>query len=118
MHSFTFTPDSGKALALLGNTPDAFDQVWHLPTDHSPLNGREFIGHAAFNMKAKAEYSVMKTWMMRMGGLFSRLALESLEMAYQYENEYLFDSSKFESRFFKATRSVMAVEITAASYKT
>ena len=53
-----------------------------------------------------------------MGGLFSRLALESLEMAYQYENEYLFDSSKFESRFFKATRSVMAVEITAASYKT
>ncbi|MEJ2005369.1 MAG: NAD-dependent epimerase/dehydratase family protein, partial [Cyclobacteriaceae bacterium] len=29
-HSFTYTPDAAKATALLGNTDDAFGQVWHL----------------------------------------------------------------------------------------
>lgn len=31
-HSFTYTPDAGKATAMLGNTDDAYNQVWHLPT--------------------------------------------------------------------------------------
>jgi hypothetical protein len=37
-HSFIYTPDAAKATAILGNTPDAYNQVWHLPTDdHSTL---------------------------------------------------------------------------------
>ena len=32
-HSFTYTPDAAKATALLGNTKDAYNQIWHLPTD-------------------------------------------------------------------------------------
>lgn len=31
-HSFTFTPDAGRATALLGNTEKAYGQIWHLPT--------------------------------------------------------------------------------------
>ena len=31
-----YTPDAARAVALLGNTPDAFNQVWHLPTDKNP----------------------------------------------------------------------------------
>ncbi len=115
-HSFTYTPDSGKAVALLGNTENAYDQVWHLPTGHDPVDGKEFITSAAGVLGAKPAYSTMGTWMMRMGGLFNRLALESVEMAYQYENEYLFDSSKFDNRFFKATSSPEAIRKSAASY--
>jgi nucleoside-diphosphate-sugar epimerase len=102
-HSFTYTPDAGKATAVLGNTPDAFGRVWHLPTDHNPLTGKEFIWNVAHEFGTSPKYSVMKTWMMRMGGLFNKLAKESVEMAYQYEKEYLFDSTKFEKRFFAAT---------------
>jgi len=58
----------------------------------------------------------MKKWMIGIGGLFNRLAKESVEMAYQYEYEYLFDSSKFGDRFFKATPSAEAVGQTAGSY--
>ena len=115
-HSFSFTPDLGKAVALLGNTTDAYNQVWHLPTAGDPLTGHEFISTAATVMGADPKYSVMKPWMLSMGGLFNHLARESVEMAYQYKYEYLFDSSKFESRFFKATPSVEAVKLTAASY--
>jgi len=42
-HSFTYTPDAAKATALLGNTYDAYNTVWHLPTDKNTLTGREFI---------------------------------------------------------------------------
>ena len=39
-HSFTYTPDAGKATALLGNTLQAFNQTWHLPTDANALTGQ------------------------------------------------------------------------------
>ncbi len=116
-HSFSYTPDLGKAVALLGNTPDAYNQVWHLPTSKDAVNGKEFISISARAMGVDPKYSVLKTWMMRLAAPFNKLAKESLEMAYQYEHEYLFDSSKFESRFFKATPSAEAVKLTADSYK-
>ena len=116
-HSFSYTPDLGKAVAMLGNTADAFGQIWHLPTAGDPLTGQEFIKLAASVMEVEPKYSVMKSWMMKMGGLFNRLALESAEMAYQYEYEYLFDSTKFEKRFFKATPSDEALKLTAETYK-
>ena len=33
LRTLIYTPDAGKATALLGNTPDAFGQSWHLPCD-------------------------------------------------------------------------------------
>jgi nucleoside-diphosphate-sugar epimerase len=102
-HSFTLTPDAGKATAMLGNTAEAFNQVWHLPTDHNPLTGKEFIKKIAIEFGVDPKSSVMKTWMMKLGGLFNKIAAESVEMAYQYEREYLFDSTKFEKKFFPAT---------------
>ena len=50
-HSFTYTPDAAKATAILGNTEDAYNQVWHLPTDKNALTGVEMINlfNAAMN---------------------------------------------------------------------
>ncbi|MEM9328425.1 MAG: NAD-dependent epimerase/dehydratase family protein, partial [Bacteroidota bacterium] len=42
VHSFTYTPDAGKATALLGNTPEAFGEVWHLPTAGNPWTMRQW----------------------------------------------------------------------------
>jgi nucleoside-diphosphate-sugar epimerase len=42
-HSFTYIPDAARATALLGNTADAYGQVWHLPTDSRPVSGKHFI---------------------------------------------------------------------------
>ena len=52
-HSFIFTPDAGKATAMLGNTPSAFNQVWHLPTDQNTLTGKEFIEMTADAFRSK-----------------------------------------------------------------
>ncbi len=102
-HSFTFTPDAGKAVALLGNTPSAYNQVWHLPTDAVPLTGKEFIAQVAEALHQKSGFTTISKFMLRMAGLFNPLAKESLEMIYQYDHPYRFDSSRFAKAFFPAT---------------
>jgi len=98
-HSYTYIPDAGKATALLGNTESAYNQIWHLPTDKNVLTGKELIDLAAEAFDCKPEYMVLKKWMIKMAGLFNPIIKETIEMMYQIEGDYLFDSSKFDSAF-------------------
>jgi nucleoside-diphosphate-sugar epimerase len=98
-HSFTYTPDAAKATALLGNTDDAYNQVWHLPTDKNTLTGREFIDLFAKELKVKNKVMVMPLWFIKILGLFMPVLKEMPEMMYQNDRDYFFDSSKFEKRF-------------------
>ena len=111
-HSFTFTPDAAKATALLGNTVDAFNQVWHLPTDKNALTGREFFDLFARELKVKSRVLVMPMWLIKLMGLFVPVLKEMPEMMYQYDRDYFFDSSKFDKRFkFNATTYQEGVRI-------
>jgi len=98
-HSMTYTPDAGKATALLGNTTSAYNQIWHLPTDKNALTGKEFIELSAKAFGVKPNYMVLKKWMIQMVGMFVPVVKESFEMLYQNEYDYLFDSTKFEKAF-------------------
>jgi nucleoside-diphosphate-sugar epimerase len=98
-HSMTYTPDAGKATAILGNTNSAYNQIWHLPTDKNALTGKEFIELSAKAFGADPEYTVLKKWMLQMVGVFVPVVKESIEMLYQNEYDYLFDSTKFEKTF-------------------
>jgi nucleoside-diphosphate-sugar epimerase len=103
-HSFIYTPDAAKATALLGNTPDAFNQVWHLPTDKHTLTGNEWIALFNKEMKASKKTRVVPLFMIRLLGIFLPIMREMPEMMYQYDRDYVFDSGKFEKRFpFKPT---------------
>jgi nucleoside-diphosphate-sugar epimerase len=116
LHSFTYTPDAGKATALLGNTPDAFNQVWHLPSDRNLLSGKDFIKLAAEAYGLSANYMLLKKWMIRMAGMFNPVIHESIEMLYQSEFDYRFDSSKFEQAFkFTPVRYAEGIAITSRS---
>ena len=42
-HSFTYTPDAGKCVAMLGNTPSAYQQTWHALTSPERITGEEYI---------------------------------------------------------------------------
>ncbi|HNT94257.1 MAG: NAD-dependent epimerase/dehydratase family protein [Bacteroidales bacterium] len=118
-HSFTYTHDAGKATALLGNTPDAYGQVWHLPTDTRPVTGKEFISMIASEFGIKdPKISILPKWMLRPLGLFIPVMKEMPEMMYQYDRDYFFDSSKFTSRFgIKATPYEEGVRVTCQAYR-
>jgi nucleoside-diphosphate-sugar epimerase len=98
-HSFTYTPDAAKATALLGNTEDAFNQVWHLPTASNPLTGKEWIESIARELGVKPKMQVAPKFLVRIMGLFVPIMKEMVEMLYQYDRDYDFNSSKFEKRF-------------------
>ena len=105
IHTFTYVPDAARAVALLGNTPDAYNQVWHLPTDRTPLTGQQWVALMADILQKPPKYQVLSTTMMGLLGLFVPVLKEFKEMAYQYDRDYFFDSSKFENRFHLAPTS-------------
>jgi nucleoside-diphosphate-sugar epimerase len=117
-HSFTYVPDASKALYMLAKREDAYGQTWHLPTAGNPPTAEEFIRMAAEAMQARAAYSIINKPMMWMAGLFNRPIKELIEMSYQCEFPYLFDSTKFESAFaFQPTSYEAGIRETAKSFQ-
>jgi nucleoside-diphosphate-sugar epimerase len=117
-HSLTYTPDAGRATAILGNTESAYNQIWHLPSDRNVLTGREFIEKVAKEFGLTPRYMVLSRWMVQMAGLFNGIVRESIEMLYQNDSDYLFDSSKFEGAFnFKPTPYAQGIKETVKSMR-
>ena len=100
IHNFSYLPDLGKGTALLGTTPDVMQQVWNLPTDPTPMTGVDWIRLMAEEMPASEKYTVISAGMIKFLGLFVPYMRELVEMLYQYDRDYYFDSSKF-NRYFK-----------------
>jgi nucleoside-diphosphate-sugar epimerase len=117
-HSFTYTPDAAKATALLGNTADAYNQVWHLPTDKNTLTGKEMIALFAKEMNVESKISILPMWLLKILGVFIPMMKEMPEMMYQYDRDYFFDSSKFDKRFnFRTTTYQEGVKATIEQTK-
>jgi nucleoside-diphosphate-sugar epimerase len=98
-HSFSYTPDCARALHLLSSRDECMNQVWHMPTSNPGITGKEFIGIAAREIGAKPDYTILSKWMIRMAGIFNKTIAESVEMLYQSEIDYFFDSTKFNDFF-------------------
>jgi nucleoside-diphosphate-sugar epimerase len=118
-HSFTYTPDAAKATAVLGNTEDAYNQVWHLPTDKNALTGNEMVSLFNKQMNGSKKAMALPMFLLKILGIFIPVMREMCEMVYQYDRDYIFDSSKFENRFHirPTTYSEGVKEIVASATK-
>lgn len=113
IHSCTYVPDAAKATALLGNTPDAFNQVWHLPTSDQKLTGKDWVQLFAKKMGVEPKYKTMGKGMITIGGIFVPFLRELIEMLYQNDRDYFFNSQKFNQRFpFQPTTYEQGVQAT------
>ncbi len=99
VRSLIWTPDASRATALIGNTPDAYGQTWHLPVDDHKLNYEEFIALASEIYGKEFRYSVIPKWVFTIGSLFNKNAKELKELLPRYTYDNLFDDSKFRKRF-------------------
>lgn len=99
VHTFTYTPDVGRSVAVLGKTPEAYGQTWHLPTSQELLTGEDFARLACELAKQPYKLQVAPRWILKLMGLFMPVLRENEEMMYQFEYDYRFDSSKIESAF-------------------
>ncbi len=98
LHNFTYTPDAGRGTAMLGMDKEAFNRVWHLPTAPA-IKNREWIELTAGVLNKPFAYRVAGRKLVRFIGLFNPLMRELSEMLYQYEQDYVFDSTAFEKRY-------------------
>ena len=96
VHTFTYTPDAGRTLARLGNTPSAYGQVWHALTSHEPITGREYVRLACEAAGRPYAMSRVPRIVVSLMGLVVPELRESVEMLYQFETDYRFDSTKVE----------------------
>lgn len=105
LRTLIYTPDASRAMALLGNTPGAYGQAWHLPCDDQRLTYRQLIELAAAVFEVEADYVVLKRWQLKLAGTFSQRIRETAELLPRYEADNQFISDKFKRRFpdFKVT---------------
>ena len=99
LRTLIYTPDASRAMALLGNTPDAYGQTWHLPCDDQRLTYRQFIQLAAEIFNTDARYKVLKHWQLKLAGLFSQQIRDAAELLPRYSVDNIFVSDKFKKRF-------------------
>lgn len=117
-HSLTFTPDAGRSLLTLAESPSAWNQTWHVPTAPNPLTTKQFIAAAAQEFNGSAKHRTLSKPILTAVGWFNPLVRELGEMFYQNDSPYLFNSSKFANAFgFSGTPYPEGIRLTASSYK-
>ncbi|MBA4054985.1 MAG: NAD-dependent dehydratase [Marivirga sp.] len=100
IHTFTYTPDAGRTLAILGNSDSAFNQTWHALTSHEKITGEEYIRKACRELNRPFDkIQSLPKFGVRLLGLFVPVLREFVEMMYQFEGDYIFDSGKLEKAF-------------------
>jgi len=70
-------------------------------------------------MKVESKIQTVPVWLIKILGWFIPIMREFPEMIYQYEQDYIFDSSKFEKRFgITATTPKEGIRILLENLKT
>jgi nucleoside-diphosphate-sugar epimerase len=116
-HSYTYIDDVGKALVILGERDEALGKAWHVPNAEVTTT-RQFITLIFEELKQPVKMSAMGKMMLRLGGLFIMPAREMVEMMYEFEKDFVVDSSKFTKAFgMKATPYRDGIKQTVAWYR-
>ena len=118
-HTYTYIPDIGEGLAVLGEHPDAPGQVWHLPNDSNTHTTRQLVD-LVFQQagQPRTRLRQIKPWMIRIAALTNRTLRELPEMQYQFEEPFIVDSSKITNTLgVHATRVEQALADTLATYR-
>jgi hypothetical protein len=86
-----------KALVLLALTPDAYQQVWHLPVDR-PISPAEVATLINKELGTNLKVSYISDWMMPLLTLFIPILKEVKEMKEVKEVKEVKDKKKIEKR--------------------
>lgn len=89
-HTWVDVGDFGRAMVAAAHTPTTWGSVVHVPAP-PPLTQREFVAMIATAAGVKVRAQAAPTTVVRMVGWFSPIMRELAEMAYQWEEPYVFD---------------------------
>ena len=94
-HTYSYVPDVGRNLVLLGSRDDAYGQVWHLPKPETRTTRHIIIDVHAVAGQRRTDVTALKRPMLRALGLFNRNVRELLHTYYQFAAPFVVDDSAF-----------------------
>jgi nucleoside-diphosphate-sugar epimerase len=97
-HTYTYAPDIGKGLVVLGEREEALGQAWHLPSPET-VTTREFVGTIFEEVGRPPRVQAAPKILLRAIGLFNPGIRETIEMLYEFEEPFVVDHSRFERAF-------------------
>jgi nucleoside-diphosphate-sugar epimerase len=97
-HTYTYAPDIGRGLVILGEREEALGQAWHLPSPET-LTTRQFVEMIFEEVGKPARIQAAPKILLRAMGLFNPGIRETIEMLYEFEEPFAVDHSKFEQAF-------------------
>jgi nucleoside-diphosphate-sugar epimerase len=117
-HTYTYAPDVGRGLVILGEREEALGQAWHLPSPET-LTTRQFVEMIFEEVGKPARVQAAPKIVLRAMGLFNAGIREMIEMLYEFEEPFVVDHSKFEEAFGEhATPLREAIGHTVRWYRT
>jgi nucleoside-diphosphate-sugar epimerase len=78
-HTYTYAPDIGKGLVILGEREEALGRAWHLPSPET-VTTREFVGMIFEEVGKPARLQAAPKLVLRALGLFNPPLRETIEM--------------------------------------
>ena len=117
-HTYSYVPDIAVGLATLGTDAQAAGQVWHLPGPQT-VTTRELLDLVAREAGHPVGIRSVPKLAVRALGLVNPMMRELAEMAYEFDEPFILDTSKYQTAFGAAgTPLAGAIAATIAWYRT
>ncbi len=97
-HSFTYAPDFGRALAILGTRENADGRAWHVPSS-APVTQRQLLDLIQTALGKPVKAMAGGKLILSVMGLFNPSVREIVEMLYEFTGPFVMDSNDFQKTF-------------------
>jgi nucleoside-diphosphate-sugar epimerase len=98
LHSVTSVADLAAAMVRLAGEPSAWGRAWHVPNAPA-VTQRELVGMAAAAAGTSPSIRVVRRWQLRAIGTVVAPMREMVEMAYEFEHDFVVDHSAYADAF-------------------
>jgi nucleoside-diphosphate-sugar epimerase len=98
LHTYSYVPDVAAALAVLGTDDRSVGQVWHLPGPET-VTTRAILGMVEDRLGHPVGIRVLPKLALRAMGLVNPMMRGLAEMAYEFEEPFVLDTTKYRTMF-------------------
>lgn len=98
LHSVTFIPDLAEAMVRVAEDESTWGRAWHAPCAPA-VSQNEMARIAAATVGHTGTAKAAPLWMLRLLGVFVPPVRETIEMLYEFDDEFVVDSSAFTAHF-------------------
>jgi nucleoside-diphosphate-sugar epimerase len=97
-HTYTYVPDFARALITLSRCAAAYGHAWHVPNAET-ISTRAMVQKFETALGRPIKTRIASPLLLSVVGLFVPIVREMKELAYEFEEPYVVDDSRFRANF-------------------